>query len=74
MEFEGGVSFHTVGNPLTGVSVERLGISESNITRGSGDTEHAPNLNYLQKSGLDACICQQQVGSEQESMGCIIGP
>ena len=66
-------SLHTVGNPLTGMSVGSFGISEGNITGGGGGgiIAYVPNRTASgEAQRLASTTSEWELGRE----GCIIGP
>ena len=63
-------SFHTVGNPLTGVSVGSFEISEGSITWRK--TNKQTNPQNMHRSTTTSEV--REVGAGQGGTGCIIGP
>ena len=61
-------SFHTVGNPLTGVSVGSFEISEGNITW----RKKKKTPQNMHRSTTTSEV--REMGAGQGGTGCIIGP
>ena len=63
-------SLHTVGNPLTGMSVGSFGISEGNITGKKKIIAYVPNRTASGEAQTLASTSEWELGRE----GCTIGP